>query len=249
MSDEARNQVTDSKTDSDAHRKTNKRQDTHTSRCQVWRPLSSAGQPLKVVSGKDEARTAYSLMVPEARQPAAPLYPLPNHIFHWTRRRQGRGEPHGKRDGDRTRERESEREGGCETGSARVRQFKVSVRGTQSRAERSGRGGWEERPEPNWFVMPDMPVTVLTRTAPLLLTPSPTTTTTTTTLNNPPHTPHPLQLFSLTASKLSCTARRVALASVNTVCVNTVLAASLRAVDLHSGLARLPHTCAMRGKG
>lgn len=136
------------------------------------------------------------------------------------------------------REREREREGGCETGSARVRQFKVSVRGTQSRAERSGRGGWEERPEPNWFVMPDMPVTVLTRTAPLLLTPSPTTTTTTTL--NPP-----LQLFSLTASKLSCTAPRVALASVNTVC----LVASLHAVNLHSGLARLPHTCAMRRKG
>lgn len=115
------------------------------------------------------------------------------------------------------REREREREGGCETGSARVRQFKVSVRGTQSRAERSGVEEEGGRRDPSqtgsscltcqWRYSHGPPLCCW---PPRLPPPPPST----------PPPPFPLQLFSLTASKLSCTAPRVALASVNTVCVS-----------------------------
>lgn len=78
------------------------------------------------VSGEDEAHTAYSLMVPEARPPAAPL-PLP--ITFST------GPGDGKVAENRARR------GGCERGSARVRQFKVSARGGTERSGGEGAGG------------------------------------------------------------------------------------------------------------
>lgn len=60
--------------------------------------------------------------------------------------------------------------GGCEPERARERVLKVSEDGIGCKRQtekerRGGRRNEEKRPEPNWFVMPDMPVTVLTRTA------------------------------------------------------------------------------------
>lgn len=40
----------------------------------------------------------------------------------------------------------------------------MGVRDREEKRE-GGRSGEEMRPEPNWFVMPDMPMTILTWTA------------------------------------------------------------------------------------
>lgn len=63
--------------------------------------------------------------------------------------------------------------GGSETGREReVSETEEEWRGREESRE-GGRSNEEQRPEPNWSVMPDMPVTTHTRGPPPLAPPSP----------------------------------------------------------------------------
>lgn len=112
-----------------------KKDDTHT-HAQVQMSSLASVNPLAAAHSVRKRRGAHGVLTHCARGPTTGSSATPSPITFSTG--PGDGKVARNHTARTESDREQVREGGCETGSARGRQLKVSVRGTQSR-EQGGR--------------------------------------------------------------------------------------------------------------